>query len=263
MKTIKFVLIIVAALSLSSCVVVRQGEVGVKRKLGKLNQTTINPGAVGFFPLTTRIIKMPIRTMNMEITTNLPSKEGLNVSAVISILYRIQPDKAPWIIENIGVGNEANVISSVFRSSASDVCSRFFAKDMHSAQRATIEKEITTQMSGLLNPRGFEIEAVLLKNIQLPANLYRAVEEKLEAEQHAQRMEFLLQREKLEAQRKMIEAQGVRDAQKIIAEGLSRPVIEWQSIEAFKELAKSSNAKILITDGKTPMLINTDAKEEK
>jgi prohibitin 1 len=263
MKTIKFVLIIVAALSLSSCVVVRQGEVGVKRKLGKLNQTTINPGAVGFFPLTTRIIKMPIRTMNMEITTNLPSKEGLNVSAVISILYRIQPDKAPWIIENIGVGNEANVISSVFRSSASDVCSRFFAKDMHSAQRATIEKEITTQMSGLLNPRGFEIEAVLLKNIQLPANLYRAVEEKLEAEQHAQRMEFLLQREKLEAQRKMIEAQGVRDAQKIIAEGLSRPVIEWQSIEAFKELAKSNNAKILITDGKTPMLINTDAKEEK
>lgn len=263
MKTIKFVLIIVAALSLSSCVVVRQGEVGVKRKLGKLNQTTINPGAVGFFPLTTRIIKMPIRTMNMEITTNLPSKEGLNVSAVISILYRIQPDKAPWIIENIGVGNEPNVISSVFRSSASDVCSRFFAKDMHSAQRATIEKEITTQMSGLLNPRGFEIEAVLLKNIQLPANLYRAVEEKLEAEQHAQRMEFLLQREKLEAQRKMIEAQGVRDAQKIIAEGLSRPVIEWQSIEAFKELAKSSNAKILITDGKTPMLINTDAKEEK
>jgi prohibitin 1 len=262
MKTLRFTLILSTVLLLSSCAIVRQGEIGVKRKLGKLTQTTIKPGAVGFNPFTSRVIKMPIRTMNMEITTNLPSKEGLNVSAVISILYRIQPDRAPWIIENIGLGNESNVISSVFRSSAADVCSRFFAKDMHSAQRAAIEKEITTQMSGLLNPRGFDIEAVLLKNIQLPANLYRAVEEKLEAEQHAQRMEFLLQREKLEAQRKMIEAQGIRDAQKIIAEGLSKPVIEWQSIEAFRELAKSTNAKILVTDGKTPMLINTDTKDK-
>ena len=263
MKTLRFSLILSVVLLLSSCAIVRQGEIGVKRKLGKLTQTTVKPGAVGFNPFTSRVIKMPIRTMNMEITTNLPSKEGLNVSAVISILYHIQPDKAPWIIENIGLGNEQGVISSVFRSSAADVCSRFFAKDMHSAQRAMIEKEITTQMSGLLNPRGFVVEAVLLKNIQLPANLYRAVEEKLEAEQHAQRMEFLLQREKLEAQRKMIEAQGIRDAQKIIAEGLSKPVIEWQSIEAFKELAKSNNAKILITDGKTPMLINTDTKDNK
>lgn len=129
-----------------SCSVIRQGEVGVKRKLGKLDQKILQPGAVGYNPFVTRIIKMPIRTMNMEINANLPSKEGLNVTAVISILYRIVPGKAPSIIENIGVGNEANVIGSVFRSSASDVCSRYFAKDMHSAQRASIESEITKQM---------------------------------------------------------------------------------------------------------------------
>jgi prohibitin 1 len=138
------------------------------------------------------------------------------------------------------------------------VCSRYFAKDMHSAQRAVIEKEIVTQMSTILQTRGFEIEAVLMKNIQLPAGLARAVEEKLEAEQDAQRMEFLLDREKREAQRKLIEAEGIRDAQKVISEGLSRNIIEWQSIEAFRELAKSPNTKLILTDGKAPMLINPD-----
>jgi regulator of protease activity HflC (stomatin/prohibitin superfamily) len=127
---------------------------------------------------------------------------------------------------------------------------------MHSAQRANIEKEVTEQMSRILLPRGFEIEAVLLKNIQLPTGLARAVEEKLEAEQQAQRMEFLLDREKREAQRKIIEAEGIRDSQKIIAEGLTKAIIEWQSIEAFRELAKSPNSKIIMTDGKTPLLVN-------
>lgn len=257
MKTKFVILSILAAIMLSSCSIIRQGEIGMKQKLGKLNPKVIQPGAVGFNPFVTRIIKMPIRTMNMEISTNLPSKEGLNVTAVISILYRIVPDKAPAIVEKIGFGNEANVISSVFRSSAADVCSRFFAKDMHSAQRAAIEKDIAEQMSTVLAQRGFEIEAVLLKNISLPAGLARAVEEKLEAEQVAQRMEFLLDREKLEAQRKIIEAEGIRDAQKIISEGLTKNIIQWQSIEAFRELAKSPNAKILITDGNAPLLINT------
>jgi prohibitin 1 len=256
MRTTQFVLFILSAFVLSSCAIVRQGEVGMKRRLGVLNPKVIQPGSVGFNPFTSTVIKMPIRTMNMEISSNLPSKEGLNVAAVISILYRIEPNKAPYIVENIGVGNEQNVISSVFRSTAADVCSRFFAKDMHSAQRANIEKEIATQMSELLVPRGFVVEAVLLKNIQLPAGLARAVEEKLEAEQDAQRMEFLLDREKREAQRKKIEAEGIRDAQKIISEGLSKSIIEWQSIEAFRELSKSPNTKTIITDGKSPMLIN-------
>lgn len=256
MRTIQYVLFIIIAFALSNCAIVRQGEVGMKRRLGVLNQKIIQPGSVGFNPFTSTVIKMPIRTMNMEISSNLPSKEGLNVAAVISILYRIEPSKAPYIVENIGVGNEQNVISSVFRSTAADVCSRFFAKDMHSAQRANIEKEIATQMSELLVPRGFVVEAVLLKNIQLPAGLARAVEEKLEAEQDAQRMEFLLDREKREAQRKKIEAEGIRDAQKIISEGLNKNIIEWQSIEAFRELSKSPNSKIIITDGKSPMLIN-------
>lgn len=249
-------ILILIAIVLSSCSIVRQGEVGMKRRLGKLDKTIIHPGAVGYNPLISRVIKLPIRTMNVEISSNLPSKEGLNVAAVISILYRIDASQAFSIVENIGLDYEEVVIKSVFRSAAADVCSRFYAKDMHSAQRAVIEKEITDQMAGLLAPRGFEIQAVLLKNIQLPSGLARAIEEKLEAEQDAQRMEFLLAREKKEAERKVIEAQGIRDAQKIISEGLNTSVIQWQSIEAFKQLAKSPNTKIIMTDGKSPMLIN-------
>jgi prohibitin 1 len=239
----------------TSCSIVRQGEVGVKRKLGKLQENALGPGPVGYNPFVTRIIKVPTRTVNVEINSNLPSKEGLNVGSVISILYKIDPKHATSIIENIGLNYEEVLITSVFRSAAADVCSRFFAKDMHTAQRAIIEQEISTQMRNLLKDRGFEIEAVLLKTIQLPAGLARAVEEKLEAEQDAQRMEFLLQREKLEAQRKLVEAQGIRDAQKIISEGLNDQILKWQSIEAFKELSKSPNSKIIITNGSTPFLI--------
>lgn len=247
---------LVIMLFLSSCAVVRQGEVGVKRKMGKLDDKVHPPGAVGFNPFTATVIKLPISTMNMEITSNLPSKEGLNVGAVISILYRIKPDYAPEIIENIGINYENVVINSVFRSAAADVCSKFFAKDMHTAQRGVIEKEITNRMASLLSDRGFDIEAVLLKTIKLPPGLARAVEEKLEAEQDAQRMQFLLDREKLEAQRKLVEAQGIRDAQKVISEGLTPYILKWQSIEAFKELARSTNSKVIITDGKAPMLID-------
>jgi prohibitin 1 len=252
---ISIIIALVTAFALSSCTVIRQGEVGVKRRVGKLNPTSLGPGAVAYNPFFTRIIKVPTRTVNVEISSNLPSKEGLNVGSVISILYNIEAQKAPFIIENVGMNFEQVLITSVFRSAAADVCSRFFAKDMHTAQRGEIEKEIAKQMNTLLSPKGFNIEAVLLKTIQLPGGLARAVEEKLEAEQDAQRMEFLLQREKLEAQRKLVEAQGIRDAQKVITEGLNDQILKWQSIEAFKELSKSPNSKIIITNGKTPFLI--------
>jgi len=235
--------------------VVRQGEVGVKRKMGKLDPNIIEPGAIGFNPFTTTVIKMPIRTVNVEIQSNLPSKEGLNVKSVISILYHIKKENAAEIIENIGTNYEEVVIKSVFRSASADVCSRFFAKDMHTGKRAQIEEEIRIRMSELLSDRGFEVEAVLLKNIQLPPGLYMAVENKLEAEQEAQRMEFVLQRERMEAQRRKVEAEGIRDAQKILQEGINPQIIQWQSIEAFKELANSPGTRVIITDGTAPFLV--------
>ena len=94
-----------------------------------------------------------------------------------------------------------------------------------------------------------------MKSIRLPQGLAKAFEDKLEAEQRAQQMEFELQRERLEAQRKVIEAEGVRDAQQVLSEGLNENILRFRSIEAFEELARSNNAKVIITDGRTPFFI--------
>jgi regulator of protease activity HflC (stomatin/prohibitin superfamily) len=239
----------------SSCTTVRQGTVGVKQRFGRLDDRIITAGLVGVNPFTTRVIKVPVRTVNREVQMALPSKEGLNVQCDISILYRIMPEQVPAIIETIGTDYENAVIVSVFRSAASDICAKYYAKDMHSAQRASIEAEIAAHMNTLLEPRGFVIESVLMKSIQLPAGLAKAIEDKLEAEQRAQQMEFELQRERKEAERRVIEAEGIRDAQKVLSEGLNENIIRYQSIEAFKSLSNSPNAKVLITDGTTPFLI--------
>jgi regulator of protease activity HflC (stomatin/prohibitin superfamily) len=127
---------------------------------------------------------------------------------------------------------------------------------MHSGMRAEIEKSISKKMAETLSGQGIVIESVLMKSIQLPEGLARSIEQKLQAEQDAMRMEFVLQQERLEADRKVIEAKGTRDAQKILSEGLTEQIIKIRSIEAFEELSKSANSKILITDGKTPMLID-------
>ena len=241
-----------------SCAVVRPGEVGVKQRLGKLKGNPKNQGLVFLNPFTTVLVKIPTRTVNKEITLNLPSKEGLNVAAKISILYHVKKENAMNIINEVGRNYETVLILSTFRSASADVCARFYAKDMHSGKRAEIEQAIKEQMADILKGRGFVIESVLLKSITLPSGLYSAIEAKLRAEQQAQQMEFILQRERKEAERKRIEAEGVRDAQMIIKEGITESNIEWRSLEVLKELSSSPNAKLIITDGKTPFLINGD-----
>ena len=241
-----------------SCAVVRPGEVGVKQRLGKLKGNPKNQGLIFLNPFTTVLVKIPTRTVNKEITLNLPSKEGLNVAAKISILYHVKKENAMNIINEVGRNYETVLILSTFRSASADVCARFYAKDMHSGKRAEIEQAIKEQMADILKGRGFVIESVLLKSITLPSGLYSAIEAKLRAEQQAQQMEFILQRERKEAERKRIEAEGVRDAQMIIKEGITESNIEWRSLEVLKELSSSPNAKLIITDGKTPFLINGD-----
>lgn len=241
----------------SGCASIRPGEVAVKQTFSKLKPAIYTSGVVGFNPFITSIIKLPVRTVNLEVKLSLPSKDGLNVKSEISILYRIAAEKAPKVIEEIGMNYENVVILSVFRSAAADVCSRFLAKDMYTASRAIIESEILKQMDQVLHDRGFIVESVLMKSIELPTGLARAIEDKLQAEQLAQSMEFELQREEMEARRKIIEAEGIRDAQKIIEQGLTARIIEWQSIEAFRELASSANAKLIITDGKAPLMIDS------
>jgi regulator of protease activity HflC (stomatin/prohibitin superfamily) len=259
MKRILFMLII-GSFFLTSCAVVRQNELGVKRRNGVVNETVKGPGMYGVGPFS-KMIKIPVSTINLAINADLPTKEGLTVLSEMSILYRIDQANAVNLLKNVGENYESVLIQPVFRSVVRDVSARFMAKDLHTAERATIEKTIQQDMDKYLAKRGILIEGVLLKSVKLPKELTMAIEERLRAEQEAFRMQFVLDRERQEAERRKLEAEGIRDAQAIISEGLNPLLIQWRSIEAFKELSKSTNSKIIITDGRTPMLIQPNIEQ--
>lgn len=249
------ILVTISSLLLSSCAIIRPGQVGVKTRFGQFKGEPKNGGIMWYNPFLARVEKVPVRTINRELTIDLPSKEGLTIRSDISILYHIQPDQVKKVIAEIGTDDIDQIITSVFRSASADVCARYYAKDMHSGRRDTIEREIAYKMNGYLQTRGFNIESVLMKSITLPQGLARAIENKLEAEQRAQQMEFVLITEEKEAQRKRIEAEGTRNAQKIVSDGLTPEILKLRSIEVLRDLAKSPNAKVVVTDGKSPLIL--------
>lgn len=273
------------------CARVLQDEVGVRRKFGRVQDKTLQPGLRWFNPFSSKIFKLKTRTVNIELNLGLPSKEGLTVESEISILYHIDPDSAPKIMKATGLDYEEEVILPVFRSASADVCAQFYAKDMHSASRSKIEKAILDRMMEVLEERGFIIEAVLLKSISLPDGLSRAIENKLEAEQVAQRMEFELQRESAEAERRVIaaeadrktrviaaeadresrvikaegdknaavlRAEGTAEANGLIERSITTTILKYRAIEAYGELSRSNNAKIIITDSDSVPLLDID-----
>lgn len=285
MKSILFICCTV--ILMSGCMVINQGEIGVRRKMGKVDPRPMEQGARFYNPLTSQIFILPVNLINREVKVPLPSREGLTIASEISILYRIDKKMAPLVFNDIGKNYEQTVIMPVFRSAAADVSSRYYAKDMHSGERAAIEEAIKNTMMKVLAPKGFIVENVLLKSIILPDDLGRAIEEKLRAEQEAQRMEFVKQKETFEADRLFIAAEGEQKAKIARAEGakrvteleaegfanatkikalaqaeanrlltptLSPALLSQQRVEAFKELSQSNNSKLIITDGKTPFL---------
>jgi len=294
MKKNQFALFALLLLAVaSSCTVVRPSQVGVKSTLGKIKGKIRQPGPVVFNPFVSKIIKVNVRTMNLSIKENLPSKEGLTILSESSILYHIKADDVPKIIQETGLNYEDNLILPVFRSAASDVCSRYYAKDMHSAKRNEIEKEIQKRLAEVCEEKGFIIEAVLLKSISLPAGLTKSIETKLEAEQEALRMEFVLDRQKKEVERQIIEAEGAKktnviqaeakaQTMKIEAEGRAQSIeieakanktanellnnsitpnlLKLKQIEAFIKLSTSNNTKTIVTDGKGNLLNVLDDK---
>jgi regulator of protease activity HflC (stomatin/prohibitin superfamily) len=247
---------------LTSCAVIGPGEVGVKQKLGKLKGGVAEEGIRVYNPFIAKYLKVPIRTNNMKVNLEIPSKEGLTIRSEMSILYHIEKEKAVEVIREIGLNYEEDLIAPVFRSALADVSARFMAKDMHTGQRAVIEKEVKERMMEVLGERGVVIESVLMKRIELPASLSSAIESKLSAEQEAQRMEFVLQREQQEAERRRIEARGVRDAQKILDEGLTDAVLKFKALETFRELSQSNNSKVIFYNGEVPLMLQPEAASD-
>ena len=257
-QVIRSTLLLGLLVPLGACAIVRQDELGVKTRFGRVTSGPLQPGAQFVLPGVNSVLRVPARVVNREVRLEMPTREGLNVSAEVSILYRVKPEQVANILATSGTGYEEDIIIPVFRSAAADVSARYMAKDMHSGTRAGIENEIRTQMMSTLEARGFEVQNVLLKSIRLPGDLARAIEEKLEAEQRSEQMRFVLDRERQEAERRIIEATGIRDAWAIIAQGLTGSILTYQSIEAFRELARSPNAKVIVTDGKAPFLLTDE-----
>ena len=144
------ILYVALMVMLGSCAVIRQGEVGVKRKFGKLETQSLGPGMYSVNPLFARMLKTSVQTENLEVRLRLPSKEGLTINSEISILYSVQKDKVPQIFTEIGLDYENTAILPVFRSAAADVSANFMAKDMHSGQRSVIEAQIKKRMEEVL-----------------------------------------------------------------------------------------------------------------
>jgi regulator of protease activity HflC (stomatin/prohibitin superfamily) len=258
MKKIIISFLAVAAL-LPACTVVRPGETAMKQRLGKLTTKTYKGGPVLFNPFISKVIKMDTRTIEKYNVLPLPTKEGLSVKAEITLLYHIDPARAQTIYTQFGRNYEEIIVLSNFRATAREISARYSAKELYATERLKIEKAIFDELSMHIEDKGFVVDAVLLKDIDLPDQMMKAIENKVTAEQASLQMEFVIEKQRKEAERMIIEATAVKQAQDIINSSLTDKQLQYNQIEALRSLTNSPNAKIIITSPNVGnVLINTD-----
>ena len=245
-----------AALLFTSCAIVRPGEVGIKQKLGKIKNDHLAQGAYAFDPFTTTIKKIPTRTVEALNTLDVPTKEGLTVTSEIALLYHIKPEAAIEIYIKYGMSYQEVIVESNFRAVVRHICGMYYAKDLFAVDRKKIETEIYNEISTSILDKGFITDAVLLKSITMPPQIFQAVENKLKAEQESLQMEFVISKQRKEAERMQIEAEAIKNYNKTVSESLTEMMVRWSSVQVLKGLVTSTNAKVIITDGKSPMIIN-------
>jgi regulator of protease activity HflC (stomatin/prohibitin superfamily) len=235
----------VGILALNSVACVKTGHVGVVTLFGRVTNRVMGEGIHLINPLT-RVHELSIKTQEVKERAAVPSKEGLIMGLEASVLYHLDPNMAADIFQKIGPGYAEVLLSPNFRSAIRAVTAANTASSLYSDARETVARQILDALQTQVHPRGVTIENVLLRDLQLPDTLKQAIEAKQQAQQEAQRMEFVLQRERQEAERKRVEAQGIKDFQHIVTEGISEKLLEWKGIEATVELARSSNAKVVV-----------------
>jgi prohibitin 1 len=224
---------------------VNTGHVGVTTLFGKVTGERLDAGIHIVNPLK-RVAELSVRTQEVKEHAAVPSSEGLIMRLEASLLYRLDPQRAPDVYQTLGGDYAAVVITPNFRSVMRAVTSAHTASALYSEGRETVARQMLEHMQQALTPRGIVVENVLLRDLQLPDTLKHAIEAKQQAQQEAQRMEFVLQREKQEAERKRVEAAGIKDFQDIVTQGISEKLLEWKGIEATMELVKSQNAKVIV-----------------
>lgn len=256
MKTNSWLACLLAISMLSSCAIVRPGEVGIKQKIGKIKEEHLSSGPYLFNPFTTVVKKIPTRTVEALNKLEVPTKEGLTVTAEIALLYHVKSEAAREIYTRYGMNYQEVIVESNFRAVVRHICGTYYAKELFAVDRKKIEKEIFDEITASIVDKGFVTDAVLLKSITMPPQIFQAVENKLKAEQEALQMEFVITKQKKEAERMQIEADAIKKYNETISQSINDELVKWNSVQVLKGLVTSPNAKVIITDGKSPMIIN-------
>jgi regulator of protease activity HflC (stomatin/prohibitin superfamily) len=235
--------------------------VGVVDVFGIVSEKALPAGINVVNPLAS-VIRFSIQTKEHKETMEVLSREGLTIGLEISALYRLDPDSAARVYKTVAGGDyETIILIPQFRSISRAVTASFQASALYSTERERLGVAIQEELAKTVSPRGVIIEATPLRNVALPTQLTEAIEQKQRADQESQRMEFILTKEKQEADRKRIEAKGIADFQTIVAAGISEQLLRWKGIEATEKLANSQNTKVIIVGaGKDGLPVILDTK---
>ncbi len=239
------IVIVLFILLFSSITSIPTGHVGVLTLFGRVTGDVLPEGIHMINPLKS-VEKLSVQTQSKKESANVPSNEGLILSLDTSLLFRLDRNKAAQVFQTVGADYAEKIVEPTLRAAIRSATSAHTANALYTNAREIVQQQIQDELTAQLAPRGVIVENVLLRDVQLPAMLKGSIEAKQQAEQDALRMSFILQKEKQEAERKRIEAQGIADFQKIVAQGISAQLLEWKGIEATEKLAMSSNAKIVI-----------------
>jgi regulator of protease activity HflC (stomatin/prohibitin superfamily) len=248
-------------LLLSMFKVIEPGKVGVQALFGKVQDNVLESGLHIINPaVEITIFDIQTQTYTMSAVNSEGQKEGddairvlssdgLEVTIDLSVLYKVMPDKAGYILQNIGEDYIGKIVRPVSRTAIRDNAVNYAAVDLYSTKRQEFQDKINRYITANFAKRGLELQQILVRNITLPASVRASIESKINAEQDAQKMQFVLQKEKQEAERKRVEAQGIADYQKILSTGLSDKQLQYETIKAQMAIATSPNAKVIIIGG--------------
>ena len=265
-------IILIAGILIKSTVMIDAGQIGVKVLFGKVQNEVLGSGLHLINPLV-EVRSLDVKTQNYTMSGSndegaktgddairVLTADGLEVTIDLTVLYKLLPSEAPKLVRETGVDYTDKIVRPLTRTKIRDNAVYYDAVALYSSKRDEFQSRIFKSIEDDFKKRGLVLEQLLVRNITLPQSVKATIEQKINAEQDAQKMQFVLLKEKQEAERKRVEAQGISDYQRIINTGLTSQQLQYEQIKAYLELAKSPNSKVIIMGkGNTPVIL--DAKD--
>ena len=253
--------LLIIGLAMSTVVQIGVGQVGVQTLFGRVDERILHPGLSVVNPLVD-ITRFDTRTQNYTMSAvhaegqqsgddaiRVLSADGLEVVIDLTVLYHVVPDQAPKILSTIGEDYQEKIVRAISRTRIRDNAVYYDAVALYSTRREEFQTRILNAIEKDFRASGLRLDQLLIRNIQLPQSVKASIESKISAEQDAQKMQFVLQKEKQEAERKRVEAQGIADYQRIVNTELSDKLLQYETIKANQAIATSPNAKVIIMGG--------------